>query len=265
MVIASMIRHLKAVAFLRAMGSGRTRPCLMLCEDNEANQHEIIVKLKAGMELRETGLICELVASLLASDLGLPVPSPAIISIESDFVASIASQEFANLVGQSVGLNFGTTKLPPGLNTWLKDKAIPARLRALAIEVFAFDLIAQNPDRRRDNPNIQWRGGDLYIYDHDLAFSFVVPLIGWQPPWMEAGAFVQEHIFYRGLIGAEFSLDRLVAAFATITNDRLQEYLGAVPDEWEATNGSAERIIKYLTEARTNIEGIVSVIRRLLR
>jgi HipA-like kinase len=260
-----MIPRLKAVAFLKAMGSGRTRPCLMLCEDEKSNQHEIVVKLRAGMELREVGLICELMASLLASDLGMPIPDPAIISIEDDIVVAIPSPEIANLVGQSVGLNFGTKKLHPGLHTWLKDRPIPVRLRSLAVEVFAFDLIAQNPDRRRENPNIQWRGGELYIYDHDLAFSFVVPLIGWQPPWIDAGQFFTEHIFYRGLVGAEFSLDRLVAAFEAISNERFREYLDAVPGEWKKSNESSESIIRYLTEARENVADIVSVIRRLLR
>jgi hypothetical protein len=177
----------------------------MLCEDEEGNQHEIVVKMLAGMELRKTGLICELLASLLALDMGLPVPDPAIISIENDIVGGIVSQEFANLASQSVGLNFGTKKLPPGFNTWPKDRAIPVVLRSMALEVFAFDLITQNPDRRRDNPNIQWRSSDLYIYDHDLAFSFVVPIIGWQPPWIDAGNFYQEHIFYRGLREVEIT------------------------------------------------------------
>jgi len=110
-------------------------------------------------------------------------------------VGGIAAPEFANLVRRSVGLNFGTKKLPPGLNTWPKDRGIPVLVRALAAEIFAFDIIVQNPDRRRDNPNIQWKGGELYIYDHDLAFSFVVPTIGWRPPWTGEGLdFLQEHI-----------------------------------------------------------------------
>jgi hypothetical protein len=238
----------------------------MLCEDEGGNPHELVVKLRAGIEHGQVGLTCELLASLLAGDLDLPIPSPAIVVIEEDLASPIVLPEFAKLVRQSVGLNFGTDKLPPGLNTWPKDRAIPVMLRALAAEIFAFDVLIQNPDRRRDNPNILWKSEELYIFDHDLAFSFVMPTIGWQPPWTGEGLkFFEEHIFHRGLKGTEINLNRLMRAFEAVTDERLQEHLDVVPNEWRTQRDVAAEIITYLTQSRDNRDGIVAAIRRFLR
>ena len=48
----------------------------MLCEGDAGNQEEVVVKRCNRVETRETGLICELLASLLARDLDLPVSEP---------------------------------------------------------------------------------------------------------------------------------------------------------------------------------------------
>lgn len=238
----------------------------MLCEDEGGHTHELVVKLRAGIEHGQIGLTCELLASLLAEDLGLPVPGPAIVAIEEDLADGIVLLEFAKLVRQSVGLNFGTHKLPPGLNTWPRDRAIPVILRALAAEIFAFDVLTQNPDRRRDNPNILWKSEELYIFDHDLAFSFVMPTIGWAPPWTGTGLnFFEEHIFHRGLKGSEINLNRLMRAFEGVTDQRLQEHLAEVPNEWRTQRDVASEIIGYLTQARNNRDGIAAAIRRFLR
>jgi hypothetical protein len=248
------------------MGSGRTRPCLLICGDDEGNQVEVVVKFRAGLETGFNGLVCEALASLLAIDLDLPVPEPVLVLVDDLFANAILPREFANLARQSVGLNFGTRKLPSGLNTWPNDKAVPVLLRPLASEIFAFDVIIQNPDRRLDNPNIQWKGTELYIYDHELAFSFVIPVIGWQPPWTGEGLdFLQQHIFYRGLRGAEIDLARITGAFEAITDERLNEYVNTVPESWRNEGGASEKIVEYLREARQNIEEIANVIGRFLR
>jgi hypothetical protein len=139
-------------------------------------------------------------------------------------------------------------------------------LRPLTAEIFAFDVIIQNPDRRKDNPNVLWKGEELFIYDHEMSLTFFLPQLGWQPPWTGHGLeFLSDHVFYDGLKGTEFSLDRLAGAFEAITDDRLVQYLGTAPDDWKAQSTSVEQTVAYLTEARQKFGGIISAIRRLLR
>ena len=197
--------------------------------------------------------------------LDLPVPKPFVVEIETGFHRSVTRPEIARLAEHSIGLNFGSQRLPPGVGTWPKDKAVPVMLRPLAAEIFAFDVLTQNPDRRRDNPNVLWSGEDVYLCDHEQAFSFLAGVIGWQPPWTGQGLdFYRNHVFYQQLTGLAHNWDRLSGALDALTDSRLNEYLAAVPNEWK-TNNAADRIAGYLRDARQNRDALFAVINRLLQ
>lgn len=261
-----MISHLQATAFLRPMASGRTKPCLMLCEEEEGSPEEVVVKLRAGIETKEMGSTSEVMASLFARDLDLPVPTPRLVEIESGFDQAIAEVEFARRIRESVGWNFGSTKIAAGFTTWPRGKQIPLLLRQLAAEIFVFDTVIQNPNRRKGNPNILWKGDELYIYDHEMSLTFFLPQLGWQPPWTGKGLeFLTDHVFYDQLKGTEFDLNRLTGAFEAISDDRLNQYAAAVPDDWKINKDCAKPIVDYLKEARQNLSEIISAARRLLQ
>jgi len=146
---------LNAVSYQKSMISGRTQPCLFFCEDDNGNDYgEYVVKLKAGMENRENGLMAELISSKLAHFLDMPAPSPAIINIDPLIAEVIPSQSLSIKIRESAGMNFGSKVITGGFDTWPIGKAIPSSLKQLAIEIFAFDALIQNPDRRPDKPNI---------------------------------------------------------------------------------------------------------------
>jgi len=261
-----VISHVRANAFLRPMVSGRTKPCLMLCEDDESNQVEVVVKLRAGIETKEMGSTSEVIASLLARDLDLPVPEPRLVEIESGFEGAVPDPDVAIRVRESVGWNFGSTRLPSGLTTWPKGKSIPLLIRQQALEIFAFDTVIQNPDRRKGNPNVLWKGDELFIYDHEMSLTFFLPQLGWQPPWVGQGLeFLADHVFYDGLKGTRVDLDRFTGAFEAITDARLAAYSAEVPDDWKATNDASIQMVGYLKDSRQNLGGIVSAIERLLK
>jgi len=50
-------------------------------------------------------------------------------------------------------------------------------------EIFAFDLMVQNPDRRKGKPNLLRKGDELAIFDHEMAFSFLYALVPNEYPW----------------------------------------------------------------------------------
>jgi len=261
-----VIPRLRATSVLATLSKSRTKPLVMLCEDDEGNQQELIVKLRGAAETKEVALTAEVVGALLADDLDLPVPSSRLVEIPVGFDKAVSQPETAKPIRSSVGLNFGSTKLDPGFNTWPKDKPIPMLMRPLAADILAFDAIIQNPDRRRQNPNVLWKGDDLFIYDHEMAFSFLAGVIDWRPPWDAQGLeFLREHVFYDGLKGTGPNWDRLTGAFEAVSNERLQEYTDAVPNEWKANRDAAVEIMKYLKDARNNVNAIIGVLARLLQ
>lgn len=79
------ISDLQAVSYQWTMESGRTKPCLFLCEDTVSGiLGEYVVKLKAGLETRENGLAAELIASQLAAVLDLRSPDIAELEAKVD-------------------------------------------------------------------------------------------------------------------------------------------------------------------------------------
>jgi hypothetical protein len=58
----------------------------MLCTNPLGADNEVVIKWRDALETKETGLICELMAALLAQDLDLPVPKPFIVEVPPNFV-----------------------------------------------------------------------------------------------------------------------------------------------------------------------------------
>jgi hypothetical protein len=216
--------------------------------------------------MSERALVCELMAAMLAEDLDLPVPRPYVVEVASNFVVGEGKPELAEIAEKSVGLNFGSDRLPSGASTWPKDKPVPVLLRPLAAEVFAFDVLIDNPDRRTGNPNLLWTNEEIFLYDHEQAFSFLMGVIGWQPPWTGGNTeFFRQHIFYQQLAGVGHNWDRLGGALGALTDGRLKEYVEAVPVEWRSNNRAGEKIAEYLRDARQNRAGLFRVIDHILR
>lgn len=174
------------------------------------------MKIRGGLDRGPTGLLCELIASRLAAYFGLSVPEPAIVMIEADFAdlaagvkAKTAPQE-ADRIRNSVGLNFGSRQLS-GVTTWPVDKSIPEARLPAAAAVFSFDALIQNPDRRFSNPNLLTRGDEIFLFDHELAFSFLLDILPSEEPWrLESQRYLSDHVFRRAL---KSKVIRLVSGF----------------------------------------------------
>jgi hypothetical protein len=266
------VLQLTASQFLRPMGNGRTRPLLLGCEDAAGQQSEVVVKLR-GREMSAKMQLAELVTAQLADDLGLDVPQAAVVELPVGFAAVVPQAEGAAAVQASPGLNFGSLHLGTGFTTWPPGRAPHGHQRDQAAAIFAFDALVQNPDRKAANPNLWARSDRLGVYDHEQAFSFLsIPIIGGAPrPWEvndHAAAsfrFLENHIFYAPLRGTIFSLDAFEERLGGLTDDELQGYAAAAPQEWRAEDDLGGKIAEYLREARAERNKFLNFIRHLLR
>lgn len=137
----------------------------------------------------------------------------------------------------------------------------------MATEIFAFDAIIANADRRPVNPNCLSNGKTLAIFDHELAF-LIDGIIGWLPPW-ESGAledlrWTSAHVFFTALQSKPVNLARFAGAWATISDARLMQYRAALPAEWADDKGLAERALGYISQVRDNIQPAIAEIARVL-
>ena len=160
------VRHLRATAYLRKVHTGRTKPAIFQCDDLGGNDvGQFVVKLKGGLENGVTGLTCELLSSLVAGELGVMTVPLALIEIDPALsqVISEKDSDMRKIVKNSAGVNFATEVLVGGYGTWPVDKAIPISARQLASEIFSFDALIQNPDRRVNNPNLLWKDDEIFV------------------------------------------------------------------------------------------------------
>ncbi len=266
-----MLKSVTAIQFLRAMGSGRTRPCLMGCVKPDGTEVELVVKLRAGCDTGDRSLTAEAIAALLATDLDLPVPEPFSVLVEKDFAETIGPSDIRDLALRSLGWNFGSYKLPPGFFTLPLDRPLATALLPTAAEILAFDLFIENPDRRKRNPNCLTNGRALVIYDHELAF-FIENILGWRPPWVPGAIHIpghpdprEQHVFLDQVRGKDFDFSRLRGAIEAIPEARLQEYSAALPRDWLTAYNYADPMISHIRDLKENIAGAVNCLREALR
>ncbi len=263
--------QLIAAQFIRPMSTGRNRPLLLGCEDIFANPFEVVVKFR-GKEMHTKEQIAELVTAQLADDLGLQVPQAAVVDIPAGFEGIIPEKDLAAMVKNSPGLNFGSVNLGAGFTTWPPGRNPVGAQRDQAADIFAFDTLIQNPDRRAVNPNLWARSDKLGVYDHEQAFSFLaVPILGGAPkPWQAAKQpgsfqFLEQHIFYRNLRGGRLNLGIFEEKLGRLTGKQIQGYVDAVPAAWRKENDFCDQLANYLGEARKHRESLIQFIKHLLR
>jgi hypothetical protein len=210
------------------------------------------------------GLLREFVASRLANHFGLLVPEPAAVSVELEFVDAIADQnrELSNSMRASIGLNFGSRVLHP-VSTWMVNRQIPEAIRRDAVNIFAFDALIENPDRRTGNPNLLVQGDSIYVLDHEAGFSFLLALARPAESWvLEGETYLSEHVFYQRLRRQEIDLDDFYDRLRALSDEVLAEIRREVPSEW--LHPDLDAIETHLVEARTHADQFVEQVRRRL-
>lgn len=262
-----MIETVTAVQFDKLAGNGRTGPGFITCEDAAGEPVELVAKLSARCDLRETSLAMELVSACLAGDLGLPVPQPYLVQMDPDWIDTVSDASWAAAARQSSALAFGSKRVPPGYNSWVVGTVLMGGMVAAAAGVIIFDAIIDNPDRRESNSNCLQRGDDLRIIDHELCLS-PVPLLGWRPPWQLGALHHMEtpgaHIFRTPLRRQVVDWQVVREAWQGLSDAHLADYLAVLPAEWASAGPAVGRAIEKIRNARDNIDGCISEVQRVL-
>jgi hypothetical protein len=261
-----MIPRLIAAQFHRFIKTGRTSPALCGCEDKTGKRvDDFVIKLRGEMDHGQNGLLCELIASRLAAHFGLKSPDPALVAIDADFAELVAAAEpqAASRMRNSIGLNFGS-RLLTDASEWPVDKSIPDTMRQAAVDIFAFDALIQNPDRRFNNQNLLTRGDDIFVFDHEIAFSFLLDVLPSKTPWLlEGQQYLTDHVFYRQLRSKPIDVDRFTLALSNLAGPALDRILAEVPAEWN--NERVTMIKRHLRTVSKHGPEFTEQIRRRLK
>jgi hypothetical protein len=247
--------------------SGRTRPSRVVCEKADRSLVEVVAKFSSGCDRGEASLAMEVVGACLAADLGLPVPTPFLLEVQTDWVDTVTNTEHQRLMRASSSIAFGSTEVGTGFRAWTTGDRPSATMLPIAAGIFVFDVAINNPDRRDDNPNCLIRGNDLRIFDHELAFVYK-GIIGWQPPWnmgsLAPFATPGQHIFHRGLVGQAIDVAPIRAAWVAISDERLADYKAAIPNAWSNVLPAVDDAVGLIQGVRDHIDGVLAEVMRVL-
>jgi hypothetical protein len=106
--------NLKCFEYRRRLDGGVTRPLLVAAEDNKGKEYQVVLKLRhpdvRGGHYEGTSLARELICSMVARAIGLPVPDYAIVELSDALLNpySIGDEKLRRLLGENIGLNFGS-------------------------------------------------------------------------------------------------------------------------------------------------------------
>jgi hypothetical protein len=138
-----------------------------------------------------------MVGNALARELGIATPDPAFVELLPDFVQLLQDVDgTAVRAGTVVGSrNLGSGLTPPTFGR-MSDEQLQQ-----AAQIYLFDLVVQNPDRRVDNPNCLAISSTIYAIDFESCFSFLYPIVGQKPePWeVSRLGIASSHLFQRQL------------------------------------------------------------------
>lgn len=262
-----MLTRVTAVEFARTATNGRTRPVMLVCTDANDEEVELYAKLSARCEQGAVHLAREAIAACLAGDLGLPVPQPFLVDLPPAWVAAVPDAALRAAMASSAPVAFGSRLAGRQFATWHPGIILRPEMVPTALGIFVFDAIIQNDDRRDGNANCLVLGEHLRIIDHELAFAHRL-IIGWTPPWRLGGlqrlTTPGAHIFRDKLRRSALDFASVRAAWAGLSDARIEGYASALPPEWSGAAADAEAAIRLIKDARDHIDACLAEVQRVL-
>jgi hypothetical protein len=266
-----MLPRATPIAFDRAMGNGRTKPALLVCETQSGEEVEVVAKFSANCDQGVTNLVREVIAACLAGDLGLPIPTPYLLDITPAWTASVTDATTRASIQRSASVAFGSSFAGAQFSAWNDGTPLRPAMVPVALATFVFDVIIQNPDRRSSNPNCLVRGDTFRIFDHELAFLAYHSshsIIGWKPPWVLGSFRVPEqadlHIFLRKLRHESLDFSPVRESWKRLSDSRVDGYASTIPVEWAQAVAEVASAISLIKAARDQIDGCLVEIQRVL-
>lgn len=258
------VLHLSACRFDKVFEHGRSLPMLISAEAPGGKQHEAVLKLREPGRLTALHLISELVASLLARDLGLRAPEPYIVEVTPEFAASVPNPDARHRLLAAPGLHFASQHVTGQFHLPLNQVHLPHAAIDPAAAVLAFDLLTGNDDRHREKANCLVRGQEVVIIDHERAFPVVRQEIG--PVAWQAGGLskLRNHVFHDALKGQLPDFTLFCDHLSRLGIEQIEGYLSCIPAVWD-DGAAVARLREFILDLLRHHSRVIVSIQEELR
>ncbi|MBK8635808.1 MAG: hypothetical protein KA767_04310 [Saprospiraceae bacterium] len=255
--------------YIRTFGTGTNKPILVFAIDFEGNRKVVVVKLLKSERMGVEAFLRETMATLIGQKMGISMPDLALVEITNDFTqVMVQNNDEYQRVYESTGLNFGCNFIANLQQLSLLDNLKNSQVND-ALKIFYFDVMIQNADRTIEGgkPNLFFRDDHLYILDHELAFSFLFPIIGRQPTdsWIINDfdkIMIENHILFSKLKNKVKDFSCLDDILVPLTSDFWKEAESAIPDDWLSKD--FEKIREHVVAIKENSAAFLEQIITLL-
>ncbi|MCB9591139.1 MAG: hypothetical protein H6719_00280 [Sandaracinaceae bacterium] len=242
----------------RRLTTGRNKPITVFARGPgpDASAVQCVIKPRNRLTQPPLEYLCEWIASQIAIELGLTTPTPYVVRIDQAFAQSVIDPDLRSDLLASVGLVFGSEYVSDDYTQYVHGLVLSPGQKAAAAHVLGFDVFTHNPDRRADNPNLFVNRNGFVLFDHEAAFSFLLPIIGAPPPATDPALDIVSHHVFRHALGKAPDLGSFEAAVCGLTDGVLTTIASSAPTEW--TTGSAQgkltKIMEVLRDRRDAVK-----------
>jgi hypothetical protein len=251
--------------------SGRTAPFLVEARDENGEIHEVVVKIFSEGEGGHKASAAELVCSLLGHALGLRPPEPYLVTLPEGFESLVGCETTKAKIQQTEGPYFGCKYLP-GASIVSPERSISESKLSEAAQIFTFDGLIQNPDRKVRKPNLLESDEGYHLIDHDQALGdFRFPSISEAiAPWEDrakgypAYDFLKNHLFHQGLQSKEEFFENAEKQLAELNPDLILAIVESVPPTWWGDSAMSQELKDYLKQAPLKSAEIISFVKTYL-
>jgi hypothetical protein len=225
-------------------------------------KEEFVVKLNSSERMSPNAAMREILASLIAIELRIPTPAPALIEVSDAFVKTRVGFEDYQRFSQSIGINYGNKFLGDNVIQFIPSslESYVGRKKELQ-EVFIFDLFIENSDRTYNKPNLLIKNKTIYVIDHEIAFGFSLDIRPNPKPWIFDQAIryiIENHCLYANLKGKNFLSNDIFQNISKLNDTFWTKAYELLPNQWKLNDFVKIRDylslkIEHITEFKNEI------------
>lgn len=245
--------------------SGHNKPWVVFA-NTETGLESFVVKLfDEATDHINHFITNEVISSILATEFDFPTPKPVLINLDESFTLYCSQDEIDQLERTNGKPQFATKMIE---SAPIANINLPKRIYqkvAVLDSVYAFDNLIRNEDRSPFKPNMLLKKDELFLIDHEYAFSNIdftdINNITLQDKY------TKHHFFYKHLKRARMQtksnyFEDFSFYMRSLNLNRLDPYFNQLEQLGVNTNRIA--ITKWLTLVKNNLPIFVSKLKASL-
>lgn len=227
--------------------TGRTHPMTIQCfADGNEKFDNYVVKLINNTDLKQRSIMREILISKLAIYFAIQTPEPALIEVTHEFVEKYRGTYTFSKLKDNVGTSFGSKELKNAI-IYTDERISPEHFEDAA-EIFAFDVLVCDFDRRKGNSNLFYNKEGFSIFDHELCLFNVIP--GNPIPEINDPISIrstyQNHVLLDTIKELPKQLNNFTEKLSNLSSDIFDAMVEGFPKNWDYNE--LEKIKIYLLE-----------------